>query len=99
MSRAVNAVDWISAGYRPSPAPLAILRVSFALYVLINPRDIMWIGHMQSVAFAPPPGPFALLPGPPSTSMLVTLAILRAAVAIWVLIGWKTRTASAVLSS
>lgn len=99
LARASSAIDWTSDGYRPAPRPMAVLRICFALYVLIWPRDIAWIGEMSAVAFYPPPGPFALLTGPAPAGVLTALSILRAAIAIWVLIGWRTRVASAVLSA
>lgn len=98
MLRAANALDWISEGYRPSPQPMAALRIAFALYVLVWPRDIFWIGEMSTVAYAPPPGPFSLIDSPPPPGVLAALFWLRALVAIWVLFGWHAKLASAVLS-
>jgi hypothetical protein len=77
---------------------MAVLRIAFATYVLVWPRNIEWIGAMSTVGFAPPPGPFSLLPGPASAGAIDVLEILRALIALWVLIGWRTRTASALLS-
>lgn len=98
LARSSRAVDWISAGYRPSPRALAIVRVCFALYVLIWPINIAWIGEMPAVAFNPPPGPFALAPGPASAGIVSALAVIRAIGALWVLIGFSTRIASTLLT-
>lgn len=98
LDRANAAIDWISDGYRPASRPMAVLRIIFATYVLIWPRSIEWIGGMSAVGFEPPPGPFVLLPGPAPAGVIQVLEILRALIALWVLIGWKTRTASAALS-
>lgn len=98
LTRAAAGIEWISEGYRPAPRPLAGLRICFAVYVLLWPRDISWIGEMSSVAFDPPPGPFALLSGPAPAGALVAVEFIRAAAAIWVIIGWKCKIASAVLS-
>jgi hypothetical protein len=98
IDRAHSAIDWISDGYRPASRPMAVLRIAFATYVLIWPRNIEWIGPMSAVGFAPPPGPFALLSGPAPMGVIHAFEILRALVALWVLIGWKTRIASGSLS-
>ena len=98
LDRANAAIDWISEGYRPASRPLAVLRIVFATYVLIWPRNIEWIGQMSAVGFEPPPGPFALLPGPAPAGLICLLEVVRALIALWVLIGWKTRAASAALT-
>lgn len=98
LERATSAVDWISNGYLPVPRAMALLRICFALYVLVWPRDISWIGEMSVISFDPPPGPFALLTGPAPSGVVSALWVIRAAIALWVLVGWNTRVASAALS-
>jgi hypothetical protein len=98
LNRAIRAIDRISDGYRPASRPMAVLRIAFALYVVVWPRNIEWIGEMTAVGFAPPAGPFALFAGPPSMRVIDALEIVRALVAVWVVIGWKTRIASGALS-
>lgn len=98
LDRANRAIDRISEGYRPAPRPMAVLRIVFAAYVVIWPRNIEWIGEMSAVGFDPPPGPFAILPGPAPARVIHAVEMLRALIALWVLIGWKTRTASGCLS-
>jgi hypothetical protein len=98
VSRANGAIGWISDGYRPAAQPMALLRIVFATCVLVWPQNIEWIADVSAVAFDPPPGPFAFISGPASASVINTFEILRAAIAVWVLIGWKTRIASGLLS-
>lgn len=98
LARANAAVDWISAGYRPDPRGLAVLRIAFAIYVLVWSRDISWLRDVSPVAFDPPLGPFALLPGPPSVHVVMVLEVLRAALALFVLVGYRTRITSALLT-
>ena len=98
LHRASRAIDWISEGYRPASRPMAVLRIVFATYVLMWPRDIAWVGHMSAVGFDPPPGPFALFPGPAQAGVIHAVEIVRFLSATWVLIGWNTRIASACLS-
>jgi len=98
LDKAVPFVGWVSEGYRPAPRAFAVLRIAFAIYVLIWPRDIGWIAEMARVAYAPPPGPFALLAGPPPSAVTTSLEVIRFGVALLVLVGWRTKLSSAVLS-
>ncbi len=98
LGRSSSAIDWISDRYRPSAGPFAVLRILFAVYVLVRPRDIGWISAMSVVAYSPPPGPFALIPGPAPEFITTGLEVLRAILAICVLFGWNTRMTSGLLS-
>jgi hypothetical protein len=98
LDRSNSAVEWASNRYRPAGHPFAALRIIFAIYMLVWPRNIDWISGMSAVAYAPPPGPFALLPGPAPQSVIIALEVLRAILAVCVLVGWNTRAASALLS-
>ncbi|WP_133119045.1 hypothetical protein [Mycolicibacterium agri] len=98
LDRAGAAIDWISEGYRPAARPLAALRIVFALYVLVWPRDISWLATMSATGFDPPAGPFSLLPGPAPATAIHVLEVLRVVVALWLLIGWKTGIASGLLA-
>lgn len=53
---------------------------------------------MSALAYAPPPGPFALISGPAPGSVIIALEILRAILAVCVLVGWNTRATSGLLS-
>lgn len=98
LDRSSSVVDWVSDRYRPASRPFAALRIVFAVYVLVWPRNIDWIGGMSAVAYAPPPGPFALLPGPAPQTVILVLEVLRAILAVCVLVGWNSRAASGLLS-
>lgn len=98
LDRATAVIDWISDGYRPASRPMAALRIAFAAYVVMLPRDIEWIGDMSPVGFEPPPGPFTLLPGPAPAGVISVVEILRVLAALWVLVGWRTRIASGALT-
>ena len=98
LDRAASTIDWVSDRYQPASKPFAVLRILFAIYVVIWPRDIDWISTMSAVAYSPPPGPFAALPGPAPQGAVVALEVSRLIFAVCVLIGWNTRTTSALLS-
>ncbi|HTY28001.1 MAG TPA: hypothetical protein VMD51_07635 [Mycobacterium sp.] len=98
LGRSSQTIDRISEGYRPARRPMAALRIAFASYVVIWPRNLDWIAGMTAVGFAPPPGPFELLHSPPPAGVIHGLVILRLIIALWVGVGWHTRTASGCLS-
>ncbi|MCU1513725.1 MAG: hypothetical protein JWO10_815 [Microbacteriaceae bacterium] len=95
---AQDAVTWITAGYRPSARPLAVVRMLFALDVLFLPYDISWIPTMPAQAWYPPPGPFELFTSLPSPGFILGLEIVRAVVALWLLLGWSTLAASIAMT-
>jgi hypothetical protein len=98
LDRAALALDWVCDGYRPSPRPMALLRIAFSVYVLVLPRDISWISQVPSAAYDPPLGPFALLSGPPNSAAINLLTLFQVGFALLVLIGWKTKVTSVLLS-
>lgn len=97
--RLAAAVEWICRGYQPTPRAFAALRIVFALKVLLFPGDLLWIAEVPAQFYSPPPGPFLLLSEQPSAGALLALTIVRALVAIWLLVGWKTLWASAVMTA
>ncbi|NQX35599.1 hypothetical protein [Herbiconiux sp. VKM Ac-2851] len=96
--RARAFVEWTSAGYRPSPKPFAVLRVLFALQVLVLPRELLWVGEVPAQFFNPPPGPFALITNQPGVEVLLAVTILRGLIAVWMLVGWRTIYASIAMT-
>jgi len=96
---AAALVDRLSDAYTADARPLAAVRILLAVQVLVLPRDISWIGTLPQSLYDPPPGLMTLIPSQFSAEGVLAVEILRAAVAAWVLIGWRTRTASAVLSA
>lgn len=89
---------WLIGAYTPAARPLALLRMVFALQVLLLPRDVTWLWQVPAQFHFPPLGPFSLLTGPPSEAAVVTYMIVRAIVALWLLVGWKTLAASIAMS-
>ncbi|MCF6391024.1 hypothetical protein L2K20_29040 [Mycobacterium sp. MBM] len=96
--RSISILEWVSLRYRPASRPFAALRIVFAVYVLLWPRRIDWISGMSLVPYAPPPGPFSLLPGPAPHGAIVVLEVLRVILALCVLVGWNSRVTSGLLS-
>lgn len=84
---------WLIQAYTPAAKPLAALRIVFALWVLISPRDITWISQVPTQFHFAPLGPFALLP-PASEGAVISYMVVRAIVALWLIVGWKTLAAS-----
>jgi hypothetical protein len=91
-------VESISDGYRPSPKPFGLLRILFAVQVLATPRGVLWVAEVPAQFFNPPPGPFSILSGPPSSEFLIAFTVVRALIAVWLLIGWRTLYASVAMT-
>lgn len=96
--RLAAAIEWICRGYQPAPRAFAALRIVFALKLLLFSGDVLWIGEVPAQFYSPPPGPFMLLSGQPSVGALIALTVVRALVAIWLLVGWRTIWASVVMT-
>ena len=77
---------------------LSIIRIVFALHVLIFPVDYKWVAEVPGAFFRPPPGPFAIFTDAPSLELLVLLEIIRAALAVALLVGFHTKSVSVALS-
>lgn len=97
--RVSAAIEWICRGYQPAPRAFAALRIVFALKVLLFSGDLLWITEVPAQFFSPPPGPFVLLSEQPTAGALIALTVVRALVAIWLLVGWKTLWASTVMTA
>lgn len=92
-------IDRLSESYAASPKALSIIRILFALHVLAFPVDYKWVAQVPSAFFHPAPGPFMLFSSPPSLEALIALEVLRALLALVVLVGFHTKTASVALSA
>ncbi|MCP2047873.1 UNVERIFIED_ORG: putative membrane protein YphA (DoxX/SURF4 family) [Paenarthrobacter nicotinovorans] len=93
-----NYIDKVAETYRADPQLLSILRILFALHVLMFPVDYTWIARVPGAFFHPMPGPFMLITETPPLEFLVGLEILRATLALVLLLGFKTRAVSVVLT-
>lgn len=89
---------WLIGAYTPAARPLALLRMAFAGWILVSPRDVGWLWQIPDQFYFAPLGPFSLLPGPPSESAVVVYTVVRAVVAVWLLVGWKTVAASIAMT-
>lgn len=90
--------SWLIQAYTPAATPLGILRILFALVVLVIPRNVLWIAEVPAQFHFAPLGPFSLIPEPPSETVLIAFTVLRGVVAVWLLIGWRTLAASVAMT-
>ncbi|SIS09860.1 hypothetical protein [Microbacterium sp. RURRCA19A] len=93
--RVAALLDRVVVGYAPTARPFAVVRIVFAIKVMLFSGDLLWIGQVPAQFFVPPPGPFSLITEQPSVEALVALTVVRTVVAVWLLVGWKTLWASA----
>lgn len=91
-------IDKLSESYTASPKALSVIRILFALHVLIFPIDYKWVAQVPGAFFHPAPGPFALFEDAPSSAVLVGMEVLRAVLALAVLVGFRTKSVSIALS-
>lgn len=103
----MNRLDrWIFDSYAPTADRLSVYRVLFALFVLLvlSPghtvaTSFQHMAEFPSTMFRPPPGPLWLFhafpPAPFWTALLLAIHLSAAAL----LIGYRTRAATLVLSS
>lgn len=89
----------IAAAYAPDPRFLAILRISFGLWMMIFPIDIGWIDVVPAEFFHARPGFFFFLTGPPDNSVLLALVILKVALGALLAAGIWTLPVSFALSA
>ncbi len=92
-------IDGLSEAYTASPKALSGIRILFAAHILIFPIDYKWVAEVPGAFFHPPPGPFMFFSSSPPMEMLVALEVLRALLAVLVLVGYRTKTASLALAA
>ncbi len=90
----VRRVDRLCTAYATPLTYLGVVRVLFALYVLVQPISYGWMVGLPDAFFDPRPGPFVMLPGVPTQGTVVTLTVLRVMLAFLLLVGLGTRLAS-----
>jgi hypothetical protein len=91
-------VDWLSDGYLVPAKGLAVVRILFALQLLVFLPDPSWISRAPDAFWSPPPGPFQHLDGPPSDLVIAVLHWTVVALAVAVLVGLKTGPTSVALT-
>lgn len=89
-----SLINRLALTYQPNASALSVIRILFALHILLLPRDYLWVSKVPNLFFNPPPGPFALLDAPPAVGVVVALEILRALLAVSLLVGFRTLTVS-----
>lgn len=85
---------WLAAAYRPNPTALGVARIAFALWLIAFPVQLAWTLDLPDDFFEPGPGLPALIGIRPSETYLTVLSVLHYLTAVWLLLGWRTRTAS-----
>ena len=77
-----------------TPTDLARYRVIFGVFALLTMPTFTWIAGYPATLWNPPPGPMALLQGPPPHLLLVALELALAVAAAALLLGRCIVTAS-----
>jgi hypothetical protein len=85
-----------SEAYRPNARALGILRILFALSIIVRPTDVLWTRGLPSAFYNPGPGLQELLTTVPPDWISDSLQLALYVSAVWLLIGWKTSAASIV---
>ncbi|MFE4080509.1 hypothetical protein [Paenarthrobacter sp. YIM B13468] len=102
MSRVTDfAAKWVNRSaesYRAQPLYLGIIRILFALHVLIFPVNYTWTAEVPAALFQPRPGLFSWMTAAPDLWFMVALEVARAVLAAVVLLGFKTFPASIALT-
>lgn len=87
-------VDRLCDSYRANPIYLGVVRILFAVYLILRPVDYEWAGNVPSAFFQPAPGPFSLISSSPGPQFLFALEVVRLILAVLLLIGFRTTAAS-----
>ncbi|GGI05180.1 HTTM domain-containing protein [Egicoccus halophilus] len=78
---------------------LGRFRVLFATYALLRLPNFAWASSFPDALYAPPPGLMTLFDGFPPSAVLTGLELLLAVALMAVLVGWRTRPASLVVTA
>lgn len=91
-------VDRLCNAYRADATYLGVIRILFALYLIVRPIDYEWAGRAPGAFFQPPPGPFSLVTQAPSPAFLLGLEVARLVLALALLVGFRTVPVSIALT-
>lgn len=94
----MDYVDRLCDSYRANPTYLGVVRILFALYVILRPFDYEWAGDVPSAFFQPAPGPFTLISSLPSPNFLFALELARLVLALLLLVGFRTTAVSVAMT-
>jgi hypothetical protein len=84
---------WVQAGPF-TPVDLGLYRIIYAVATLLMVSDIQWVGDYPDSLIDAPPGPFQLISGFPSPTVLVVLEVLRSLALVLLAVGIWTRWVS-----
>ena len=98
LSRFSNYIEHLAHQYSVSAEYLAIIRVLFALHIIVRPVDYSWAASVPSAFFTPPPGIAWIFQDVPSPSFLTTLEFSQVLLGLALMLGYKTRLVSGSLS-
>jgi uncharacterized membrane protein YphA (DoxX/SURF4 family) len=86
---------WMFEAFALSPRSLGVARIIIGAYlVLYRPPDLRWINSFPNSFFRPPPGPFRLIDGIPSSGVITTVSVGLSIATVALLVGYHTRLAS-----
>lgn len=80
------------------PTYLGIVRILFALHVLVFPVDYLWTAEVPASFFQARPGLFAWMTAAPDPWFMIALEVARALLAVLVMVGYRTFQASIALT-
>lgn len=87
-------VDWLSSSYRASGRFLGIIRIWFAIFVLVFPISYTWTSSLPAGFLQPRPGITWIFGDTVPLWLTVTLEVVRFCFALALLVGYRTFFAS-----
>jgi hypothetical protein len=91
-------IDWLSEAYRADPRYLALIRIVFAVLVLLEPNHWAWVAEVPPDFVAPRLFLSLATETMPSPEVITGLMVARYAFAAALLVGWQTMPVSIGLS-
>lgn len=89
--------DWLHGGDFTRTS-LGVQRIVFATVALMTLPNFRWVSEFPGSMFRGPFGPFRFIQDPPPEVLLVALEVLLSVALVAVLVGWRTRSASFLVS-
>ena len=91
-------IDNLSDSYRVGAGYLGVIRILFALHVLIFPVDYTWVSEAPPSFYHSTPGIASLFAELPDPGFLVTLQVVQYVFAFCLLLGYRTGISSVSLT-
>ncbi|MFK4638119.1 hypothetical protein [Paenarthrobacter histidinolovorans] len=98
MDVAANWIDRLTESYRVQPLYLGIIRILFALHMIIFPVDYTWTARVPDSFFQPRPGLFSWMTAAPDLWFVVVLQVAQILLAVLLLVGFRTFHVSLILT-